>query len=166
MARLGLRTESEPIILWIRLGRQLPIARRVQRDDRSESRPSIARRTSPRATSSPNCPLDAARVRSCHENRNCIAVRAYLVIRLPEVSAAGLVLWRLRRPPRQELRCGITEFCGELLLGIHDVVADEVLFAEAHWDIVSLVSRAEELRDEYVAAGWRDFDLAAADTIL
>ena len=85
---------------------------------------------------------------------------------LPEVSAEGLVLWRVRQPPRQELCCCITECCGELILGVHDLVTDDVLFAEAHRDAVSLMSRAEELRDEYLAAGWHTCDLAEADTVL
>ena len=85
---------------------------------------------------------------------------------LPEVAAEGLVLWRVRQPPNQELWCCITECCGEVILGIHDLVTDDVLFAEVHWDVVSLVSQAEELRDEYLAAGWHAFDLAEANTVL
>ena len=77
---------------------------------------------------------------------------------LPEVSADGLVLWRVRRSPHQELWCCITEFYGELLLGIHDVATDDVLFAKVCWDVVSLVSHAERLRDEYLATGWHVFD--------
>ena len=83
-----------------------------------------------------------------------------MTVRLPEVAAEGLVLWRVRQPPGRELWCCITECYGELILGIHDLVTDDVLFAEVHWDVVSLVSRAEELRDEYLAAGWCAFDLA------
>ena len=85
---------------------------------------------------------------------------------LPEVAAEGLVLWRVRQPPHQELWCCITECYGDLILGIHDLVTDDVLFAEVHRDVVSLVSQAEELREEYLAARWHAFDLAEADTVL
>ena len=59
----------------------------------------------------------------------------------------------------------MTEFCGEIVFGIHDVTAGDVLLAEIHWDVVSLVSRAEDVREDYVAAGWQAFDTAAADTV-
>ena len=89
-----------------------------------------------------------------------------MTVLLPEVSAEGLVLWRVRQPPRQELCCCITECGGELMLGVHDIVTDDVLFAEVHRNVVSLMSRAEELRDEYLALGWHACDLAETDTVI
>ncbi len=89
-----------------------------------------------------------------------------MTVLLPEVSAEGLVLWRVRQPPARNLCCCITESGGELMLGVHDIVTDDVLFAEVHRDVVSLVSRAEELQDDYLAAGWHACDLAEADTVI
>ena len=46
---------------------------------------------------------------------------------LPEISTReGLVLWRVRQRSSRELWCHLTEFCGELILGIHDLQAGDV----------------------------------------
>ena len=75
-------------------------------------------------------------------------------------------MWRVRQPPRQELWCCITECCGEIILGVHDVVTDDVVFAEIQDDVVSVVSRAAALRNDYLATGWHACDLAETDTVL
>ena len=48
----------------------------------------------------------------------------------------------------------------------HTTFGNISLFAEVQRNVVSLVSRAEELLTEYEAAGWCAFDLAEADTVL
>ena len=73
---------------------------------------------------------------------------------LPELTAEGLTLWRLRRAPDDQLWCSVSEFAGELALTVHDLASDQVRVAEAHWGIVPLVDRADELRDEFVDEGW------------
>ena len=78
---------------------------------------------------------------------------------LPEVTADGLILWRLRRTPEQQLWCAVSEFAGELALTVHDVATDQMPVAETYWDIESLVSRAEALRDQFLAAGWEAVDV-------
>ena len=56
-----------------------------------------------------------------------------MTVRLPEVSAEGLVLWRVRQPPRQELWCCITECCGEI---IYDVVLNLCEYHIIRHDVV------------------------------
>lgn len=78
---------------------------------------------------------------------------------LPELTAGGLNLWRLRRTPEEQLWCSVSDFAGELALTVHDLAADQVKVAETHWDVVSLVDRSEELREEFVAVGWTMVDV-------
>ena len=77
----------------------------------------------------------------------------------PELTAEGLILWRLRRTPEDQLWCSVSEFAGELALTVHDLALDQVKVAETHWDVVALVDRSEELREELVAAGWTVVDV-------
>ena len=77
----------------------------------------------------------------------------------PELTNEGLVLWRLRRTSEDQLWCAVTDFAGELALTVHDVASDQVKVAETHWDIVSLVDRSDELRDEFVELGWTLVDV-------
>ena len=77
----------------------------------------------------------------------------------PEVTTDGLILWRLRRAPERQLWCAVSEFAGELALTIHDIPTDRMPVAETHWDIGSLVDRAEALRAQFLAAGWEAVDV-------
>ena len=81
---------------------------------------------------------------------------------LPEVTTDGLVLWRLRRR-QQEFVCRVTDFCGELALVVHNLARRDVPRGEAHQDIVSLVRRADAVRNIYLAAGWREVDPEASE---
>ena len=84
---------------------------------------------------------------------------------LPEVTAHGLVLWRLRRSPEEQLWCSVRNFAGELTLVVQDPAAARTAVAEPHPHIASLVGRAETLRDQLIAAGWQmvDVDLDEPD---
>ena len=84
---------------------------------------------------------------------------------LPEIPREGLVLWRVRQRSSRELWCHLTEFCGELILGIHDLQAADVQLAGV-WDVESVVLRSEALRAEYLAEGWQAFDFEEADAFL
>ncbi len=74
---------------------------------------------------------------------------------LPEVTASGLVLWRLRLSSAQQRWCSVrvADDAGELVLTIFDPGTDGALISEAHADIGLLIDRAESLRDQLVAAG-------------
>ena len=74
---------------------------------------------------------------------------------LPEISAAGLVLWRLLRAPDRQAWCYVTEFCGEITLSVHELASDDVFMAEVHSDMQALVGRAEQIQQELLAAGWQ-----------
>ncbi len=74
----------------------------------------------------------------------------------PEVTAHGLVLWRLRCPPDRRLRCLVGKFSGKLVLAVHS--KGKVLVAESYTDIGALVARADALKDSYARNGWEEFD--------
>ncbi len=84
---------------------------------------------------------------------------------LPEVTAHGLILWRLRRSPEEQLWCTVRDFAGELALVVQDPAAPRTAAAQPHADIVFLIDRAETLRDQLVADGWQlvDVDLDEPD---
>ena len=42
---------------------------------------------------------------------------------------------------------------------VSDVATDHMLVAGTHWDIESLVDRAEALRVQFLAAGWEAVDV-------
>ena len=77
---------------------------------------------------------------------------------LPEVTADGLVLWRVRRTPDRQAWCYVTEFCGEVTLSVHDLGTDDVFIAEVHASLPSLVERAERIRRKLLATGWDEYD--------
>ena len=83
----------------------------------------------------------------------------------PELTAQGLVLWRLRRSPEEQLWCSVHDFAGDLSLIVQDPAAPRTAAAEAHQHIESLVNRADRLRDQLLAAGWElvDADLDEPD---
>ncbi len=83
----------------------------------------------------------------------------------PELTADGVVLWRLRRTSEHQLWCVVGDFGGELTLTIYDLASDKVPVEEVHATIASLLSRADALRDQHTAAGWElvDVDLDEPD---
>ncbi len=78
---------------------------------------------------------------------------------LPELTAEGLSLWRLTRVPDQHLWCTVSDFAGDLALTIHNLGTGQVPVAESHDTIDTLVQRADELRDQFLAAGWSEVDV-------
>ena len=84
---------------------------------------------------------------------------------LPEVPAHGLVLWRLRRSPEEQLWCTVRDFAGELALVVQDQATPRTAVAEPHSDIARLIDRAETQREQLMAAGWQlvDVDLDEPD---
>ncbi len=86
---------------------------------------------------------------------------------LPEVTANGLVLWRLRLSSDQQLWCSVRDpdDAGELALAVCDPAADWAISSEVHADIGRLIDRSESLRDQLVADGWQvvDVDLDEPD---
>ena len=82
---------------------------------------------------------------------------------LPEVTANGLVLWRLRVPDHQ-LWCTVEDFAGELALRVHDQATDQTMISETHDTAASVVERADELRDRFMADGWDVVDVDLDET--
>ena len=84
---------------------------------------------------------------------------------LPELTAEGLVLWRVRRSPHEQLWCSVHDFVGELSLTVQDPAAPRAAAAESHPDIGSLITRADHLQEQLLAAGWElvDIDLDEPD---
>lgn len=81
----------------------------------------------------------------------------------PEVTVRGLVLWRLRREPHQQLVCRVSDFGGELALSVQNHETRQVAIGEIHPNIVSLVDRAQAVRQSLLAAGWRVLDPDTVD---
>lgn len=77
---------------------------------------------------------------------------------LPEVTADGLVLWRVRKTKGRQAWCYVTEFCGEVTLSVHDLGTDDVFIAEVHSSLLPLVERADRIRRQLLATGWEDYD--------
>ncbi len=88
-----------------------------------------------------------------------------MIAYLPELSCRGLVLWRLRRSPDEQLWCTVHDFVGELSLSVHDPSAPQRATAEAYQNVVSLIERADHLQERLLAAGWEvvDVDLDEPD---
>ncbi len=84
---------------------------------------------------------------------------------LPELTAAGLVLWRIRRSPEHQLWCVVGDLRGELTLTTYDPVSDAVPVEEVFQTITSLVSRADALKEQFTTSGWEliDVDLDEPD---
>ena len=82
-----------------------------------------------------------------------------MTIPLPELTASGLVLWRLRRSSDQQLWCAVRDRGGELVLTVHEPALDRTLVSELHPTITALVNRAERLHGELVDAGWQVVDV-------
>ena len=77
---------------------------------------------------------------------------------LPELTAQGLVLWRLRWSTEQQLWCSVHEGSRGLTLTVHNPATDETSVTEAS-TITILINRAENLRNQLVAAGWKAVDV-------
>ena len=78
---------------------------------------------------------------------------------LPEVSADGLVLWRLRRSSDEQFWCSVTDAQGELVLTVHNPSCSGIAVREKHPDVSSLLERAERVSATFRAAGWRVVDV-------
>ncbi len=84
---------------------------------------------------------------------------------LEELTADGLVLWRLRWSSAHQSWCVVENRAGDLTLTVYDQGTDRVQVAEVHETVASAISRADALRDQAVAAGWEvvDVDLDEPD---
>ena len=84
---------------------------------------------------------------------------------LPEVTAEGLILWRMRRSPHEQLWCSVHDFAGELSLTIQNPAKPGTADAEVHSNIGSLIDHADHMRDQLLAGGWEivDVDLDEPD---
>jgi hypothetical protein len=92
------------------------------------------------------------------------AGRGWIVTALfRDLTAQGLVLWRLRRSTNQQLWCTVFERDGELALTFHDPSSNRRPVAETHPHIGPLVDRADELRVLLVGAGWTEVDVALGE---
>ena len=77
----------------------------------------------------------------------------------------GLVLWRMRRSPEEQLWCSVRDHAGELALIVQDPSTPRTAVAESHLDIGPLVDRAAHMQDQLEAAEWTvvDVDLDEPD---
>ena len=84
---------------------------------------------------------------------------------LPEVTAEGLILWRMRRSPHEQLWCSVHDFAGELSLTIQNPAQPGTADAEVHSNIGSVIDHADRMRDQLLAGGWEivDIDLDEPD---
>jgi len=84
---------------------------------------------------------------------------------LPELTADGLILWRMRRSSHEQLWCSVHDFAGALSLTLQDPAAPRAAAAEAHPEIGSLIDRANHLQEHLLSAGWElvDVDLDEPD---
>ena len=77
----------------------------------------------------------------------------------PEVTTNGLVLWRMRRSPEEQLWCSVRDHADELALIFQDPSTPGATVAERHSHIGPLVDRATHMRDQLSAAGWTVVDV-------
>ena len=78
----------------------------------------------------------------------------------PEVSADGLVLWRVRRSPDAQLWCTVRDGKrGGLVLTLHDPGKRRREVTKCFSHIGSLVEWAERVRGRLVTAGWQVVDV-------
>ena len=81
----------------------------------------------------------------------------------PEVTAEGLVLWRLGRDRARQLRCEVKELAQTLLVRVHNPVTSRTVISESYGSVRMAVDRAFYLRDQYIASGWTVIDTESAD---
>ena len=65
---------------------------------------------------------------------------------IPELTTRGLILWRLRRSPDEQLWCSVCDLAGELTLTVHAPGMPRTSMAEVHPHVGSLVERASTLQ--------------------
>ena len=84
---------------------------------------------------------------------------------LHELTADGLILWRLRWTANHQMWCVVEDSADNLALTVYEQGSNRVPVFEVHETITSVVSRANALRDQAVAAGWEvvDVDLDEQD---
>ena len=84
---------------------------------------------------------------------------------LEELTTDELLLWRVRWASDNQLWCVVENFCGDMTLTIYDHGTNRPALTEVHETIASVVSRADALRDQAIAAGWEvvDVDLDEPD---
>ena len=75
----------------------------------------------------------------------------------PELGAAGLELWRLHGSEADQLHCEVKLDGEALTLIVSQVGTGNVVIAEPHQDLDTLVPRAEQMHDSCLAVGWREF---------
>ena len=78
-----------------------------------------------------------------------------MTTRMPELTATGIVLRRLRWPSDQRLWCSVRVGTDGLFLTVRNPATDQASVPEAHPHITLLVDRAQNLLDQLVAAGWK-----------
>ena len=78
---------------------------------------------------------------------------------LSELTASGLVLWRLRWSTHYQLWCSVRERDGELVLVVHETDTARVVVTESHDDVRLVVERSQDLCDRYVSSGWELVDV-------
>ncbi len=78
---------------------------------------------------------------------------------LSELTASGLVLWRLRWSSDHHIWCTVQDRNGELILTVHEPATDRIVMTETHDDIGPVVDRARHLCDQYMANGWQCIDI-------
>ncbi len=83
---------------------------------------------------------------------------------LPEVTADGLVLWRLR-VPGHALWCTVEDIAGQLLLRVYDPSTGQTMAHDTLDTAALVVQRADDVRDLFIADGWElvDVDLDEPD---
>ena len=84
---------------------------------------------------------------------------------LPELATRGLILWRLRRSPDEQLWCSVCDLNGELTLTVHAPGMPRTSMSEVHTSVGSLVDRANKLHSQLESSGWHvvDVDLDEPD---
>ena len=77
---------------------------------------------------------------------------------LPEVTADGLVLWRLRVPDHR-LWCTVEDIAGQPLLRVFDPSTRQTVAHDTLDTAALVVQRADDLRDLFIASGWEQVDV-------
>ena len=90
-----------------------------------------------------------------------------MTVFLPEFTATGLALWRLRRSPAEQVWCSVHYPHGddELVLIVQDQATEQPVLEESHLSLVQLMERAENVRKQFMTEGWQlvDVDLDEPD---
>ena len=82
-----------------------------------------------------------------------------MTTQMPVLTATRVVLRSLRWCSDQRLWCSVRNGAGGLTLSVHDPATGQTSLTEAHPTITLLVDRAKDLRDQLVAAGWKEPDV-------